>query len=179
MQREKNGARTIERFSPPQTSFCVIGIDGSTGMLEKAKENLRSHKNLALAHIPLFMIGDMHDLHALGAGSFAGIWSCTALFTHTPRQLLGRSLQSVAALLKTGGMFFASYTNGKVTDTYDKLLASSTGRIKYFSQPDPEEIAGLAEEHGLRLLKQSTSDFEMNGKVVQRDLFASQFFLKE
>ncbi|MDO8558202.1 MAG: class I SAM-dependent methyltransferase [bacterium] len=183
MQREKNGKKTIEKFSPPQTSLRIIALDGSDGMLEKALEYLALHEDLVFAYTPLFILGDMHDLHAqaeiLGVGSLEGIWSCTALFTHTPQKLANESLRAVAEFLKSGGVFFASYTNGNVAGAHDKLLASSTGRIKYFSQPNPEVVADLARHHGLHLIQESVSDFEIGGKVVQRGLFCSQFFRKQ
>lgn len=85
----------------------------------------------------------------------------------------------VAKALKPGGLFFASYTSGLADGgRYDKLLLSSTGRIKYFSQPDPSQIAAAAGLNGLLLVSESLSDLEAKGRVIKKDLFVSQLYRK-
>ena len=50
--------------------------------------------------------------------------------------------------------------------------------IKYFSQPDPDEIVELAKTCGLSLESEVFSHFEIDGKVVKENLFVAQFFRK-
>ena len=110
---------------------------------------------------------------------FSGIWSCAALFTHTPLELLDVALHSVSSSISQDGIFFVSYTNGQATGIYDKLLLSSTGIIKYFSQPNPKQITDIAERYNLYLEKEKFNDFEVNGVIKKKNLFVSQFFRKK
>jgi len=183
MCRVKNGKTTLEKFSVPTKVFEVVGIDSAPEMIGLAfSKELKLRANRLLPEdvltFPYLLQKDMHDPHLEGFGPFDAIWSCTALFTHTPRAQLFPAMESVARILKNNGIFFASYTSGRVDGRYDKLLLSSTGRIKYFSQPDPDEIAKIAQTCGLKLEKELFSDFEVGGKVLKKDLFVSQFFRK-
>lgn len=171
-RKDKNGIPTRERIPAPTKRFEVIGIDISLELLKIAQERAR-----ALGLSILFIYDDMHDIFISASGTYAdyfdGVWSCTALFTHTPRVLLEPAIASVARVLKPGGMFFVSYTNGAESGVYDKLLASSTGHVKYFSRPDPREVSKLAKKHGLLLIAQNFSDYKES-----KNLFVSQFFKK-
>jgi len=183
MRRVSHGKSTLEKFSIPAKYFRVVAIDTALKMLETARQKEQELRNNNLLTpwpymFPLFTCEDMHNVDLQLFGPFDGIWSCTALFTHTPRALVEKSMRSVADALKSGGIFFASYTSGRVDGRYNKLLLSSTGRIKYFSQPDPDLITKIASDHGLKLEKESFSDFEVGGKVLKKDLFVSQFFRK-
>lgn len=181
MSRVTDGKTTLERLPVPTTTFHVVGIDNSQGMIAEARS--RVHEALQGGLLPpygprpLMVLGDMHDIALRRAISFDGIWSCTALFTHTPRELLQPAMESVAKALNRGGVFAATYTNGRADGRYDKLLPSSTGRIKYFSQPDPDEIAELAKACSLILESESFSDYRMGDRVVE-SLFVAQFFRK-
>lgn len=181
MERLKNGSKTKDKFPVPTKRFKVTGIDNSSSMLGRADEKTRSviEKGL-LTHpdSPLFHYEDMHNIDPQTFGDFDGVWSCTSLFTHTPFAYLELAMESVARVLKSGGVFFASYTNGLADyGRYDKLLLSRTGRIKYFSQPDPDMIKRIAEKHGMILFSQTFGDF-VTDVVVKKDLFVSQFFRK-
>ncbi len=184
MGRMKGGISTREKFCIPQKTFAVTGIDNSLKMLALAKERssqLIQKSLITYKTSPTFDYEDMHTIDIdpqYSLGDFDGIWSCTALFTHTPVQMFQLAMGSVSGALKSGGVFFASYTNGVADGQHDKLLLSSTGRVKYFSQPSPEEITDLAEQHGLILKAQMFSDFEIRGKVIKENLFVSQFFKK-
>ena len=185
MGRPKNGKKTSEKYNVPTTALRATGLDQSNAMiakslLEELKLEVRG-KETTFSYKPKFLVGDMHHLPKLDdfAGKpFAGIWSCTALFTHTPRELINPAMQSIIRLLDKSGVFFTSYLN-RLGGPYDKLLLSSTGKIKYFSHQNPEEIAEVAKACGLTLQSQSFSDFEIQGKVVKKDFFVSQLFRKE
>lgn len=181
MQRAKDGVSTLDRFCVPRKTFRVTGIDQSVKLLEVARAQadlLRQDQKLTYQSQPLFSLEDMHNIDPQTFGGYAGVWSCTSLFTHTPRHYLEPAMESVARVLDQKGLFFTSYTNGNVDGKYDKLLLSKTGRIKYFSQPNPEEIAKLALRHGMTLKAQLFGDFELEGKVIKENLFVSQFFKK-
>lgn len=172
---------TLKNYVVPEHALRVLSIDISSKMLLKAIEKLVDLKseNIDTAYAPHFHVNDMHRLISLPEYSrFHGIWSCTALFTHTPRELMDSAMRDVAGLLCEDGIFFTSYTSGRPDGRYDKLLLSSTGRIKYFSQPDPKEIRSLAEKYGMELTHQTLDDYVIDGKVIKEDLFASQFFRK-
>ena len=103
-----DGKTTFEKFSVPTTGFWVTAIDNSLAMLEVAntKEQELIEKGLLLRGCaPEFLLADMHRVHLVSLGQFDGIWSCTALFTHTPRELLRPAMESVARVLKPGGIF--------------------------------------------------------------------------
>ncbi|MDP3963706.1 MAG: class I SAM-dependent methyltransferase [bacterium] len=182
MERKRKGIKTIDRYAVPKNACFVVAIDGSKDLLDHAIERYKNLRRQSQKRLPItFVIGDIHQLqlpHISAFAPFDGIWSCTALFTHTPEALVDPVLKDIAKLLKPGGIFFTSYTNGAVAGPYDKLLASQTGRIKYFSQPDPKDIAERAKQAGLALAKQTFGDFEVNDKVIKPNLFVSQFFVK-
>lgn len=186
MGRIKNGKTTREKFIVPQKTFNVKGLDGSKQMLTMARAKtyrLTKQGLLSFQSSPMFKYGDMHNIDPMvfpgGPSGYDGIWSCAALFTHTPISLLDSTIKSLVQRLMPGGLFFTSYTNGRASGgRYDKLLLSSTERVKYFSQPDPDQIAQIASKHGLVLERQAFSDMEVQGKVVKPDLFVSQFFRK-
>ena len=185
MGRLKDGLPTRDRIFVPKKTFEVTAIDNSLEMLMVARKKsdlLIEEGLLNLKTAPVFCVEDMHYINdpAFPGGykNFDGVWSCTALFTCTPAQMLEPAMESVSKVLQSGGVFFVSYTNGGVSGQYDKLLASSTGRIKYFSHPNPEEIIRLANRYKMTLKSQAYSNFEIQGKVIQENLFVSQFFRK-
>jgi len=186
MQREKDGERTIDKYDIPSHKFIVFAIDSSIAMVEMTKQKIMdANKPIGTVLADAYQM-DMHGfadkiLNYYDAGlkrKFDGVWSCTALFTHTPQSLCRSAMEQVSQILKPKGIFFVSYTNGRAEGRYNKLLMSSTGHIKYFSQPLPEDIVQLAEEYGLRLMVESFADFVINGKVLKENLFVSQFFEK-
>lgn len=182
MGRKRHGKTTREKYAVPEKVFDVIGIDASEGMLEQAKD--KCHELEAgglLDHCkssPFFLYSDMHAFTDELLYDFDGVWSCTALFTHTLYGLLEKAMRSVKEALNSKGVFFVSYINGR-GDKYDHLRISTTGEVKYFSQPDPDEITELAGKFGLVLVQEEFNDHEVDGKVVRKDLFVSQFFRKE
>lgn len=186
MGRMKNGVPTRERIPVPQKIFTVTAIDNSPEMLElcRKQSDLLVYKKglLTPKNAPDFCYEDMHIIYDREYPgyyrNFDGVWSCTALFTHTPVSLLAAGMEAISRVLKSGGLFFTSYTNGTVDGHYDKLLASSTGRIKYFSHPNPEVITILARKYGMILVGETFSDYEIKGKIIKTNLFVSQFFRK-
>ncbi len=184
MGRLKNGKTTLEKYRVPSKVFRVTGVDHSEHLLLLAdirKNELIKMKLLpecTPTSYPYFTWANIHEIDLVEHCEYDGIWSCAALYTHTPRQLIGPAMESATAAIKPGGILFLSYTNGSVEAKYDKLLLSSTGRIKYFSQPEPAIIWATAKKFGLEMTKESFSDFEINGKIIKKDLFVSQFFKK-
>ena len=180
MGRTRDGMATHERFCVPQKAFVVTGIDFSREMQLVARDKAVQfiEMGLLMSGDVVFFQEDMHHKNFANPSRYDGIWSCTALFTHTPRSLLDTAMEGVCYRLKPGGLFFTSYTNGCVDEQYDKLLLSSTGYVKYFSQPDPDEITKLAKKYDMTLKAQMFSDFEVDGKILKPNLFVSQFFRK-
>lgn len=184
MENIESGMSVLQELylSLSEKILQVDGIDRSTKMLDLARERgeeLKKSGLLTSATCPSFGFEEMHSLYEdYSCPTFNGIWSCTALFTHTPKPLIGPALATVSSVLKTSGIFFTSYTNGAAEGRYEKLLLSSTGKIKYFSHPDPNDIARMAKNHSLGLIRESYSDYKINGKVIKENLFVSQFYRK-
>lgn len=183
MQRQKNGKRVVDTFEVPTKALRVIGSDISMQMLQYAARALciLARNNKTIDYIPMFLWDDMHKFRigeVVGKEFFNGIWSCTSLFTHTAMDG-AHILRTVAGLLKKDGIFFVSYTNGTADEhRYDRLLVSSTGHIKYFSQPNPKEIVRIADMAGLSLISETFSDFKRPNAPVKERLFVSQFYKK-
>lgn len=182
MGRTKNGQTTLEKFPVPAKTLKVIGVDSSLGMLgvaQKWQSTLIQEGKLKLGGYPRFLYHDAtNSLESLG--KVDGIWSCAALFTHTPKECLVDTINSIAKTVRQGGVFYTTYTNGRSEGKYDKLLRSSTGRIKYFSHPDPSDIAEIARQCGLVLAQEQYSDMvDVDGKVTKKDLFVSQLYRKK
>lgn len=164
----------------PKKSFCVGGMDASETMIDLAISRFKKTEKKYAENMfrpPHFIRGDIHTT-VLPENRTDGIWSCAALFTHTPRAMLDEGMRIVAQALKPGGIFFTSYTQDRGSGQYDKLLLSSTGRIKYFSQPNPQDIIDLAAKHGLWLLGDTKSGDYRKGNDFKKGLFASHFFIK-
>lgn len=181
MGRVRDGMATLEKFRVPQKTFDVTGIDSSFRMIDFARsraEKLIQDGLLTSETSPLFDCDDMHDIYPEYFRDYNGIWSCAALFTHTPAQMMESAMESVSRALKIGGILFVSYTNGIPDGRRDKLLLCDAGRIEYFSQPDPSEVAALAKRYGMTLKSQTFSDFEARGRKTVENLFVSQFFKK-
>ena len=157
----------------------VLGIDGCSKMLESARnkrETLHRRERLTV----LFVHSDIHCIkNPFLLGHVSGIWSCAALFTHTPKALIPKVLQSTNEVLEDGGIFAVSYTQGFQERAYNKLLLSRTGRIKYFSQPMAATIENEVSSAGFKLIYQTQDNFDREGKLVAKNLFVTQFFRKE
>lgn len=180
MGRTRMGKTTREKFPVPTKTFRVEGIDNSCEMVTvagRSKHAMIESGQLKQGEYPCFSHWDMYK-RLENLGKFDGVWSCAALFTHTPESLLILALYDVAKILKKNGLFLTTYTSGLTEGSYDKLLLSSTGRIKYFSHPNPNEISKLANQNGLVLESEQFSDFEVGDKVIKKDLFVSQLFRK-
>src|SRR3989339_471462 len=171
-------SQTLEKFGVPRKKFKTIGIDGSPEMIKIA------NKKAALLRIrfsttdqPFFICKDIHNIKFNYPTEFDAVWACASLFTHTPRNLIEPAIESIVNLMKTNGIFFLSYTHG-ANKPYNKLLLSSTGRIKWFSQPNPEEIVSIAQKYGLIQIEDSKFDDYRKGKDIKKDMFVSHFFQK-
>lgn len=181
--RTKDGKTALERFGVPTQTFSVIGVDVSLAMAAEADQFALKHGLWSGKHFPvpdLSFIGgvDMHNIDPCGWFSvFDGIWSSAALLLHAPRECVGVALTAISRALQSGGVFAVSYFNNASKLSYDNLRYSRTGRVKYFSRPDPELIAMMAHFAGLELEEAEYSDLEMNG-VVQENFFITQFFRK-
>lgn len=200
MQRIRNGKRTIEKYSPPEKTLKVVALDSSEEML-RTVWGVIAQKKSTIKNLPILIQGDMHDLR--GAWTFCappgeysnslktifndwqpkrafhGIWACTSLFVHTPKELIESTVKLWSNCLFIGGKFCLSYINGKTTGRYNKLLRSSSGNIKYFSQPNPDKIRKIAKECGLKELLFRITDFEIKGRLIRKNFFVSHIFEKE
>lgn len=177
MMRISNGRTTLEKYFIPAKSFRVIGIDGCPKMVRTAYE--KRNDLMSKTHFDfssLFVVHDIHYFEQAGLLPFDGIWSCAALFTHTPRPLVGKVLSSIKKTLNDNGIFAVSYTQSFSKNTYNKLLLSRTGRIKYFSQPMASVIEDEAGNAGLKLIYQTQDDFNRENNLVAKNLFMTQFF---
>src|SRR3989339_113928 len=177
-RKDGEGKTTLEKFGVPRKKFKTIGIDGSPEMIKIA------NKKAALLRIrfsttdqPFFICKDIHNIKFNYPTEFDAVWACASLFTHTPRNLIEPAIESIVNLMKTNGIFFLSYTHG-ANKPYNKLLLSSTGRIKWFSQPNPEEIVSIAQKYGLIQIEDSKFDDYRKGKDIKKDMFVSHFFQK-
>ncbi len=179
MQRASQGKRTTDKFSVPRKRLKVIALDLSEEMLKAASKIIARYANtIDLAHFPVIVRGDMHSLSSSRSGIFDGVWSCTSLFVHTPKQSATSSLKTLTKLLKYKGKFCLSYIQEQKPGKYNKLLLSSTGNIKYFSQPNPDFIRTITEKLGLKEIYFRATDFEVKGKLIQKEFFANHIFEK-
>ena len=182
MQRITDGKKTIDKYPVPKKTFKVLGLDNSREMLKFA-ENEVIHKWKTFKAPPIFFQNDMHRLNQKNAKTlnqiFNGIWSCTSLLTHTPKELVKPTIKLWTDCLLPGGKFYLSYINGKATGYYDYLQLSSTGYIKYFSQPDPDKIKKVAEKCGLKEIFFGSNDYSIKGKLKVKDFFVSHIFEKK
>lgn len=182
MLRETNGVATIDRYTTPTLVLKTHAVDTSAGMIDFLKQERdrttelgRNEKNLTLEWADLSKMSEAKRYKK----RFAGIWSCTSLLTHTPQCRVIETVQSAATMLAPGGTLFLSYTAREPHQPYDKFIVSSTERYKHFSHQVPSEIAAIATHFGLTLKKQTMSNFEVKGKIIAKNLFANQFFIKE
>ncbi|MFW6173027.1 MAG: hypothetical protein ACOC5T_04720, partial [Elusimicrobiota bacterium] len=120
----------------------------------------------------------MHSLSSGYSKIFDGIWSCASLLVHTPKPLVDSSLQRTADLLRRKGKFSLSYIQEQRSGKYDNLRLSSTGNIKYFSQPNPTLIRMIAEKYNLKEIYFRATDFEIEGRLIQKNFFANHIFEK-
>ena len=178
MKRVSNGKTTLERYPVPNKYFYVLGVDNCRKMIGSADDKKKRIRGNFYSS-PLFAVYDIHRLDELSLFPVDGIWSCASLFTHTPMVLVPKILKFIKGILRSGGIFAVSYTQGFQECSYNKLLLSRTGRIKYFSQPMASAIENEARKFGLKLIYQSQDNFDREGKLVARNLFATQFFQKE
>lgn len=176
MQRIRNGKRTIEKYLPPEKTLRVIALDNSEEIQKIARNRIIQNKS-TIKNFPVFVLGDMHN--PVLKKKFHGIWSCAALFVHTPKELIKPAIKLWSDYLFIGGKFYLSYINGRMTERYNKLLRSSSGNIKYFSQPDYVEIRKVAKKYGLKELMFRITDFEIHGKLIQKNFFANHIFEKK
>lgn len=182
--RARDNKTVAEKYPVPEIVLRVTGIDQSKSMIAASLEALMSLKTVGIQtpYEPQFLNVDMHNLYSLPPKlieeRFDAIWSCAALLVHTPHSLIHPTFHQISELLLPNGIFSLSYTREQIAGQYDKLLLSSTGAIKYFSQPDPEKITEIAEQYDLKLEQQTFNDMEVNGQVKIKELFVSQLFRK-
>lgn len=174
MHRIRNGKRTIEKYPPPQKTLIVMALDSSKEMLRVTWNKIC--QNQSIKHYPGIVRKDMHNPG--DALMCHGVWSCTSLLVHTPKKLVESTIKSYANLLWPEGKFALSYIKEQTAGKYDNLLRSSTGNIKYFSQPNPNEIRKIAEKYDLKEIYFKITDFEIKGKLVKKDFFANHIFKK-
>lgn len=180
MARKKNGILTRDQYRVPIKQFNVLAIEGSSRLFSIAQKRQKelSEMHPELTDNPCLVCDNMHEPN-IENGLFDGIWSCAALFTHTPKELIRPALSQIANGLKRGGVFGTSFTQAQDSEGYDKLLASSTGEIKYFSQPRVRTIIESAKSCGLHLIRESYDDMcNSEGKIIKKDLFATLFLQK-
>lgn len=180
MGRVKNGIATRDQYKVPRKQFNVLAVEGAPALffIAQQRQEQLSKTYPELKDNPRLVCDNMHKID-IEKGSADGIWSCAALFTHTPKELLAPVLSRISNGLKRGGVFGASFTQAQKGEKYDKLLLSSTGEIKYFSQPKAAMIAKEAKSYGLLLVQETYDDMcNAEGKVIKKDLFATLFFKK-
>lgn len=180
MGRIKDGVPTRERLRIPEKMFRVIAADISPEMVRHAEEAIETqHAEWDIFGISHLMstvhVSDMHDLSPFRA-QYSGVWSCNALFMHTPRALVRPALQSIASVLLPKGVFGVSYPMG-IEGQYDRLLYLPNGRIMYLSFHSPTFIVNEAKRAGLHLIHQTLGDRELYGKTT-KNFFVTQFFEK-
>ncbi len=179
MQRIYQGERVIDKFAVPRKKLRVIALDRSKEMLKATAKIIAKYaKTIDPKYFPAIIQRDMHNLSSSCSEIFDGIWSCASLLVHTPKQMIYSSLKAVIDLLKPNGKFSLSYIQEQIPGKYNKLLISSTGNVKYFSQPDPRLIRKIAKECGLKERYFRITDFEIKGKLIQKDFFANHIFEK-
>lgn len=169
-----------ERLRVSEKMFTVIAADISPEMVRHAEETIETQHAewdiFCTSHLMSSVcVSDMHDL-AQFRTQYSGVWSCSALFTHTPRALVRSALQSIASILLPKGVLGVSYPLGS-EGTYDRLLYLPNGRVNYYAFPSPTFIKNEAKQVDLHLIDQIRGDRERDGKVT-KNFFVTQFFEK-
>jgi len=176
MQRISYRERLSDRFLIPTQALEVVGLDVSEKMIEIARKNTNNYIK-TFRYYPMFIRGDMHAWRCCDE-LFNGIWSCTSLLVHTPKSLIEPSIKKMAKSLTIKGKLGLCYIQEQISGQYNKLFLSSTGNIKYFSQPRPGLIKKIAEKYGLKEIFFGITDYEIENKLIQKNFFANHIFEK-
>jgi SAM-dependent methyltransferase len=115
--------------------FAVTGVDLSARQIELARQNV---PNAA------FVVGDMTAL-TFPAASFDAVCAFYAI-THVPREEHAGLLAHIAAWLRPGGLFVASFSDGGTTGDIEE---DWHGAPMYFSGYDAATNRRLVREAGL------------------------------
>ncbi len=100
----------------PLKSMNVVGIEGARAVWELANQRVQTHSWTTIPKgrhpvlpLPILRL-DMHDLSSFSKDRFDGVWAHRSLLVHTPHELVRQSIQGVARILRTGGLFAVTYS---------------------------------------------------------------------
>jgi SAM-dependent methyltransferase len=132
-------------------SYDVVGIDGSTAQIERAR-----------ASIPRgdFMVADMTTI-ALESASFDGVVAMYSI-THVPRDSHAALFSRILGWLRPGGLFVASLGAGDSPDWTGEWL----GTEMYFSHFDADTNVRLVTEAGFVIHMQELMPEDEGGEPV-------------
>lgn len=104
----------------------VTGYDAATVLLREARE----HSSLAGRLVQ----GDARLL-PFAAASFDAVWSCASLL-HVPKRDIGQALMQVFRVLKPGGVFFTSMSEGGEPDAVPVDSEGLARRLYYYHRQE-------------------------------------------
>ncbi len=145
--------------------FTVTGIDLSDNLLSYAKE----HADPNATFLKM-------DLRAINLTiSFDGIWACASLL-HLKRDECVTVLRNFQHMLKPGGVLFLLMKEG----TGEQLVTSGTieGDTRFFTYYMSDEIRGLLEGVGLKIIDQYTWDQNDRDAERPHEVWISTFAKK-
>lgn len=145
--------------------FTVTGIDLSDNLLSYAKEH-------ADPNATFFKM----DLRAINLTiSFDGIWACASLL-HLKRDECVTVLRNFQHMLRPGGVLFLLMKEG----TGEQLVTSGTieGDTRFFTYYMSDEIRGLLEGVGLKMIDQYTWDQNDRDAERPHEVWISTFAKK-
>jgi SAM-dependent methyltransferase len=116
-----------------------VGGDLSGGMLEQARrETARPLVQLDLGKLPF------------RSGSFAGVW-CVASLLHVPKAEAPSALAEIRRVLRPGGVLALAMQEGEGEEWNAGYVE---GVLRFFARYSGDEMAGLLEGAGFRVLQQ-------------------------
>lgn len=145
--------------------FTVTGIDLSDNLLSYAKE----HADPNASFLKM-------DLRAINLTiSFDGIWACASLL-HLKRDECVTVLRNFQHMLRPGGVLFLLMKEG----TGEQLVTSGTieGDTRFFTYYMSDEIRGLLEGVGLKMIDQYTWDQNDRDAERPHEVWISTFAKK-
>ena len=135
-----------------ELGFSVLGIDGSSGQIARARKNVPRAD---------FRVADMVSI-ALPEASFDAVTAFYSI-THVPRIEHAALLKRIAGWLKPGGILLTSLGYGDSPDWTGEWL----GTTMFFSHFDADTNMKLVAQAGLAIPRHEVIGEEENGETVK------------
>lgn len=126
----------------------VTGIDFSKELIKLSQDKVKSGN---------FRVMDFEDMQFQDA-SFDGVWAMASLL-HLPKQRLFPVLRKIHAILKEGGLFFASFRLGEGERITEEKRGNASMR-RFYVYYRQEKLQDMFEAAGFKDIKQELDTVE-------------------